>query len=118
MWSDHLLENVRGAKLAPPWWNAPGYDYKIPGSLSPDQVKRWIPKDILMFNWLWSYTQDPHFPPVTNEERLSDWGFEQVYGNLEASITNFGAGRNARGSSAVSLLPGLRSRNSISVRTA
>ena len=91
MWSDHLLENVRGAKLAPPWWNAPGYDYKIPGSLSPDQVKRWIPKDILMFNWLWSYTQDPHFPPVTNEERLSDWGFEQVYGNLEASITNFGA---------------------------
>jgi len=89
MWSDHLLENVRGAKLSKPWWDAPGYDYKIPGSLSPDQVNRWIPKDILMFNWLWHYTDDPKFPPVTNEERLSDWGFEQVYGNFEAWIPDF-----------------------------
>jgi hypothetical protein len=89
MWSDHLLENVRGAKLSKPWWDAPGYDYKIPGSLSPDQVQKWIPKDILMFNWLWHYTDDPKFPPVTNEERLSDWGFEQVYGNFEAWIPDF-----------------------------
>jgi hypothetical protein len=89
MWSDHLLENVRGAKLSKPWWDAPGYDYKIPGSLSPDQVKRWIPKDILMFNWLWHYTDDPKFAPVTNEERLSDWGFQQVYGNFEAWIPDF-----------------------------
>jgi hypothetical protein len=89
MWSDHLLENVRGAKLSKPWWDAPGYDYKIPGSLSPDQVKRWIPKDILMFNWLWHYTGDPKFAPVTNEERLSDWGFEQIYGNFEAWIDDF-----------------------------
>jgi hypothetical protein len=89
MWSDHLLENVRGAKLSKPWWDAPGYNYKIPGSLSPDQVKRWIPRDILMFNWLWHYTDDPKFAPVTNEERLSDWGFEQVYGNFEAWIPDF-----------------------------
>lgn len=89
MWSDHLLENVRGARLSKPWWDAPGYDYKIPGSLSPDQVKQWIPKDILMFNWLWGYTDDPKFPPVTNEERLSDWGFEQVYGNFGPSIPDF-----------------------------
>ena len=89
MWSDHLLENVRGAKLSKPWWDAPGYDYKIPGSLSPDQVKRWIPKDVLMFNWLWNYTDDPKFAPVTNEERLSDWGFEQIYGNFSARIPDF-----------------------------
>jgi hypothetical protein len=89
MWSDHFLENVRGAKLSKPWWDAPGYDYKIPGALSPDQVKQWIPKDILMFNWLWHYTDDPKFPAVTNEERLSDWGFEQVYGNFEAWIPNY-----------------------------
>ncbi len=89
MWCDHLLENARGARLSKPWWDAPGYDYKIPGALSPEQVKQRIPKDILMFNWLWGYTDDPKFPPVTNEERLSDWGFEQVYGNMEASVTDF-----------------------------
>ncbi len=89
MWCDHLLENARGAKLSKPWWDAPGYDYKIPGALSPDQVKQWIPKDILMFNWLWGYTDDPKFPPVTNEERLSNWGFEEVYGNMEASVADF-----------------------------
>ncbi len=91
MWADHLLENARGVKLSKPWWDAPGYDYKIPGSLSPEQVKRWIPKDILMFNWLWGYTDDPKYPPVTNEERLGEWGFELVYGNLEASIKDFPA---------------------------
>ena len=52
-------------------------------------MKREIPKDILMFNWLWNYTDDPKYPPVTNEERLSDWGFEQVYGNFEPSIEDF-----------------------------
>jgi hypothetical protein len=91
MWGDHLLENVRGVKLSKPWWDAPSYDYKIPGALSPEQVARWIPKDILMFNWLWSYTDDPKYPPVTNEERLSDWGFEQIYGNFEPTIENFSA---------------------------
>ena len=44
-----------------------------------------------MFNWLWDYTDDPKFPPVTNEERLSDWGFEQVYGNFETWISGFHA---------------------------
>ena len=37
MWSDHLLENARGAKLSKPWWDAPGYDYKIPGRSRPNK---------------------------------------------------------------------------------
>ena len=90
MWSDHLLENVRGAKFKKPWWDAHEYTYPIPGALSPEQVKALIPKDILMFNWMWGYTADPKFPPVSNEQRLSDWGFESVYANFEASIPDFG----------------------------
>jgi hypothetical protein len=90
LWSDHLLENARGAKWSKPWWDAPGFDYKIPGALSPEQVRRWIPKDILMFNWLWDTNpDDPKYSPRVNEERLSDWGFEQIYGNLEPSIADF-----------------------------
>src|ERR1019366_1047610 len=87
IWADYLLENVRGVKFGKP--KVDGYDYQIPGALSPEQVMKLIPKDILMFNWVWGYTADPKFPPVTNEQRLSEWGFESIYANMAPSIPNF-----------------------------
>jgi hypothetical protein len=89
MWADHLLENVRGVKVNKPWWELHEYAYKIPGALSPEQVIKWIPKDILQFNWLWGYTDDPKFAPITNEQRLTEWGFESVFANMEASVPTF-----------------------------
>ncbi|MBI4906027.1 MAG: beta-N-acetylhexosaminidase [Acidobacteria bacterium] len=87
MWSDHLFENVRGAGLSKPWWDSKT-EYRIPGALSLEQAKS-LPKDILMANWTWEETRDPRFPAVSNEERTSDWGFEQIYGNFKPHIQNF-----------------------------
>ncbi|MCC6362799.1 MAG: beta-N-acetylhexosaminidase [Bryobacterales bacterium] len=87
IWADYLLENVRGVKFHKR--SARGFEYNIPGALSPGQVLKLIPKDILMFNWVWGYTADPKVAPVTNEQRLSAWGFESLYANMFPSLRNF-----------------------------
>ena len=82
IWGDHILESVRGRKYRV-WKTKSGYHYKIPGALKPEQVKELIPKDILIFNWFWGKTKDKG---TGNDIQISDFGFEQVYGNLRPDI--------------------------------
>ncbi len=82
IWGDHLLESVRKKEYRV-WKTSSGYEYKIPGALKPEQVRSLIPKDILIFNWFWSKTKDGGYG---NDLQVSDFGFEQVYGNLRPDI--------------------------------
>lgn len=88
IWGDHLLESVRGKDYRV-WKTSTGYEYKIPGALKPEQVKKLIPKDILIFNWFWS--------DVNNDKQLSDFGFKQVYGNLRPEIGDLSERKNIKG---------------------
>jgi hypothetical protein len=73
IWGDMLLEGVRGVGLQKK--KAPdGFAYDAPGAMTPEQVARLIPKDILIFNWFWSAS-----PPEWNAKQAA--GFE---GQLEA----------------------------------
>lgn len=94
IWCDHLLESARGPSFAPPKWNAPA-GTRIAGALSPEQVKRWIPKDILLMNWTWDYPTDQ--AGEENERLLSELGFEQIYGNLRSRVPNYAARSLGRG---------------------
>ena len=87
MWGDHLLEAVAGPMLVDRKTRA-GYKYRIPGGLTPDQVQKLIPKDILVFNWFWNDSE--RGSGEANEETLGNWGFEQVYGNFTPEIRNYG----------------------------
>jgi hypothetical protein len=80
IWGDHLLEAVTEHEFQT-WESPAGYQYKIPGALRPEQVLKLIPKDILIFNWFWD---EP-----SNDKKVSDFGFEQVLGNLRADINNW-----------------------------
>jgi len=80
MWGDHLLESVRGKGLRDRV-SPTGYKYKMPGGLSPIQVKESIPKDILVFNWFWSDEK--------NDIAVEQFGFKQVYGNFKPNISNW-----------------------------
>ena len=84
IWGDYLLEAVRGKGLqnrtAPDGWK-----YTSPGGMRPQQVKDLVPKDILLFNWFWSKEDGG----VGNEAQLDEWGFHQVYGNMEPGIENY-----------------------------
>ena len=97
MWGDMLMESVRGkglrAKRAPDGWN-----YKVAGGLSREQVERLIPKDILMFNWFWAGAEGEWSEEEAekNEDILEGMGFKQIYGNFNPSIQNYSA-RSARG---------------------
>jgi hexosaminidase len=91
IWGDHLIEPLRGKKIkhVP---NPGGSAYDMPGALSPEQVKRLIPKDILIFNWFWDSPRegdDEQGLGEKNEVALSDWGFQQVFGNFEPHIADF-----------------------------
>lgn len=77
IWGDHLLESVT-EKNHQTWKSSTGYQYKIPGALSPEQVIKLIPKDIVIFNWFWD--------DINNDKQVSDFGFQQVYGNLRPDI--------------------------------
>jgi hypothetical protein len=83
MWGDMLLEGVRGKglqkKTAPDGWK-----YFAPGGMTPQQVERLIPKDILIFNWFWGEERGED-----HEARLEQMGFRQVYGNFDPSIKNY-----------------------------
>jgi hypothetical protein len=77
IWGDHLLESVRN-KDHQEWKTPTGYKYNIPGALTPEQVIKLIPKDILIFNWFWN--------DINNDRQVNDFGFQQVYGNFTPGI--------------------------------
>lgn len=86
MWGDHLVERVRGKGLR--HGHSPeGYSYQMPGALSPQQVRELIPKDILIFNWFWSNTEEGS--GEANDVELEDFGFDQVYGNMTPEIQDY-----------------------------
>jgi len=97
MWGDHFLESVRGVEVRETKSRS-GYEYRMPGGLTPEQVSRDIPKDILVFNWFWNTKNRPEY--AGNDEQLHEWGFEQVYGNFTPGIVNQDYGKRSR-------LPGL-----------
>ncbi len=80
LWGDHLLESVT-KKDHQEWKSSTGYKYNIPGALTPEQVLKLIPKDIIVFNWFWSN--------INNDKQVSDFGFKQVYGNFTPEITGW-----------------------------
>jgi hypothetical protein len=90
IWGDMLLQEVRGKglqkKQAPDGWS-----YFAPGGMTPDQVARLIPKDVLMFNWFWHSEPDgwSEQRAEQHEVRLEEMGFQQVYGNFTASIEGY-----------------------------
>ncbi|HLN02305.1 MAG TPA: beta-N-acetylhexosaminidase [Bryobacteraceae bacterium] len=92
MYGDHLIEALRGKKVKHNE-NHGGEPYDMPGALSAEQVKRLIPKDILIFNWFWDSHADEDLNASgigrKNEADLSEWGFSQVFGNFEPHITDF-----------------------------
>ncbi|HEX7905467.1 MAG TPA: glycoside hydrolase family 20 zincin-like fold domain-containing protein [Chitinophagaceae bacterium] len=88
IWGDHLLESVT-QKDHQTWKSSIGYTYKIPGALSPEQVLKLIPKDILIFNWFWNDTN--------NDKQVAAFGFKQVYGNLRADINNWNDRNSIKG---------------------
>jgi len=94
LWGDHLVEPVRGKQIrhVP---NSGGVPYDVPGALSPEQVKKLIPKDILVFNWFWDESEKGLGEP--NEISLREWGFDQVYGNFQPHIRDYDR-RSAPGS--------------------
>ncbi len=86
MWGDHLLESVRGGPEGRPTRTAAGYSFIRPGGLAPEQVERDIPKEILLYNWFWN--GDARENPEQSEKMLSEWGFEQVFGNFTPEMTH------------------------------
>ena len=99
IYGDHLIEAVRG-KGTEHVDNPGGTPYDQPGALSPDQVKRLIPKDILIFNWFWDNPTDEnpeHGLGEKNEIALSEWGFRQVFSNFEPTIADYGRRAARRG---------------------
>jgi len=84
IWGDYLLERVRGKGLQKR--TAPdGWQYTSPGAMTPQQVKDLVPKDILLYNWFWGMEDGGQ----ENEARLDEWGFHQVYGNMEPGLENY-----------------------------
>jgi hypothetical protein len=83
IWGDMLLEGVRGKglqkKVAPDGWQ-----YYAPGGMTPEQVQRLIPKDILIFNWFWNENRAEE-----HEARLDQMGFRQIFGNFDPSIRGY-----------------------------
>ena len=93
IWGDHLIAPLRGEQLqhVP---NPRGMPYDTPGGLSPEQVRKLIPKDILIFNWFWDDNEKGL--GEANEIALRDWGFEQVFGNFHPGFRDYDR-RSARG---------------------
>jgi len=84
IWGDYLLEGVRGKGLRKRT-ASDGFSYYAPGAMSPEQVKKLVPKDILIFNWFWSKEEKGE----AREAELDSFGFHQVYGNMEPDIRNY-----------------------------
>jgi len=80
MWGDYLLESLRDT-LVQDRVSSTGVKYQTPGAVRPEVVMERVPKDILIFNWFW---QDPSM-----DWEINDFGFTQVYGNMEMSIPDW-----------------------------
>jgi len=90
IWGDMLLEGVRGKGLQPKK-TPDGFAYSVPGAMTPEQVERLIPKDILLFNWFWSGSEGE-----TTEEKaqsfeveLDKLGFQEIFGNFAPGMKQF-----------------------------
>jgi hypothetical protein len=86
IWGDYLLESVRGKGMRRHVTHD-GWAYHSPGAMTPQQVKDLVPKDILIFNWFWSEREKGR----SNEAQLDDFGFRQIYGNMEPYIQEYAA---------------------------
>jgi hypothetical protein len=86
IWGDHLIEALRG-RGTEHHANPGGVPYDTPGGLSAEQVRRLIPKDILVFNWFWD-DREPN-QGEANDRALQEWGFQQVYGNMTPEIPDY-----------------------------
>jgi glycosyl hydrolase family 20 len=90
MWGDMLLESVRGKglqeKRAPDGWK-----YSVAGGMTRAQVEKYVPKNILIFNWFWDKAEGEwtEEQAENNEAVLDQMGFQEVYGNFGPSIENY-----------------------------
>jgi hypothetical protein len=84
IWGDYLLENVRGQGLQR-HVTPTGWVYHSPGAMTPQQVRELVPKDILISNWFWSTEEKGE----EDEAQLDQFGFKQIYGNMEPTIPNY-----------------------------
>jgi hexosaminidase len=94
LYGDHLIESVRGVHRKP-YKSKTGWEYNMPGALTPQQVKDLIPKDILVANWFWHDVRAAEGRGEPNDVKLSDWGFQQIHANFMYNIQNY-ARRTAR----------------------
>ncbi len=84
MWGDFLLERVRGNGVRTEE-SLTGEKYQIPGAIPFERVENEIPKDILIFNWMWS----DRVGGRENDETFHRAGFRQVFGNMSNGITEY-----------------------------
>jgi len=90
IWGDMLLEGVRGKGLQKK--KAPDrFEYLVPGGMTPEQVARLVPKDILLFNWFWAGEEGVSTEAQAEgyEAQLEQMGFREIYGNLVPEVKNF-----------------------------
>ncbi|MFN7998829.1 MAG: glycoside hydrolase family 20 zincin-like fold domain-containing protein [Bryobacteraceae bacterium] len=90
IWGDMLLEGVRGKGLQDKK-TSDGYAYKTPGAMTPEQVERLVPKDILLFNWFWAPEEGVSTEQQAEgyEAQLEGMGFQEVFGNLTPDVRNY-----------------------------
>jgi hypothetical protein len=89
MYGDHLVESVRGAGRQTAR-STTGWEYTMPGALTPEQVKTLIPKDVLVLNWFWQDARADVGRGEPNDLKLAEFGFQQIYANFYSGIENFG----------------------------
>ena len=88
IWGDMLLQGVRGTGLRKRAFKD-GTAYYTPGGMTPEQVARLIPKDVLLFNWFWERWS----PERSFEAQLDQMGFRQVWGNFTSTIKEYATRR-------------------------
>jgi hypothetical protein len=93
LWGDSLLEAANG-KCGRTEVLSNGYSYRRAGALSPKEVKKSIPKDIVVFNWSWDDSAKAAGGMTQgemNDRLIEEQGFRLVYGNLLPNIKNWAA---------------------------
>jgi len=90
MWGDHVVEAVRGSSPVPKT-SPTGYKYQIPEAVSPGEIEKRFPKDILIFNWFWDDRSGPGTAGwgKKNDLELQRLGFQQVYGNFRPDFPDW-----------------------------
>jgi hypothetical protein len=94
LYGDHLVESVRGVGRKA-IKSKTGWEYNMPGALSPKQVMDLIPKDILISNWFWHDVRAAEGRGEPTDVKLSEFGFQQIHANFMYNIQNY-ARRTAR----------------------